>query len=360
MNKKLPFILVAAVIAAILVAIFLFRQNPQVQKPQPEAKAKVSVQAAPLAIQETNSLDASNLTSLREIARNPSLSSTGATASYEMRLAIADRLNTNEAFLRWATNAVSTAVLHIASSKNFHIHGADLTNANALRINVKATLSGLRGEASYDPNTNSGGPVQFIIEGGTNPIVTMVQDPYGMATYQLNPKQAGSDAYPREVARMDWSGASAPLDKSEIEAAARNAYLAMTGSPMPDGLQVNIDVPPVTDGTVHDPSIQITGNQSATVATVNNQRYPFADFEFINSGTQARVFSGEMFQSAAGTGAFVELFTTQSRSGVQNSVIDLGEKFLSPTGDWENEVLSTLGSTPQDQVLKRVWSIPNR
>lgn len=282
------------------------------------------------------------------------MSATGATASYEMRLAIADRLNTNEAFLRWATNAVATAVFHLASSKDFHIHGADLTNTNALRIDVKATLSGLRGEASYDPDANSRGPVQFIIEGGTNPIVTMVQDPYGMAGYQLNPKQAGSDTYTRDVARMDWSSATAPLDKAQIEDAARNAYLAMTGSPMPDGVQVNIDVPPVTDGTVRDPSIQISENQGATVATVNNQRYPFADFEFINSESQARVFSGEMIQSAAGTGAFVELFTTQSRSGVQNSVIDLGQEFLSPSGDWQNEVLSKLGSTPQDQVLKKM------
>lgn len=360
MNKKLPFILIAAVAAAFLVAILLFRQNPQVKNLPPEAKAKTSVQATPAAVQETDSVVASNLISLRQIARNPSMSATGATASYEMRLAIADRLNTNEAFLRWATNAVATAVFHLASSKDFHIHGADLANTNAMRIDVKATLSGLRGEASYDPDTNSRGPVQFIIEGGTNPIVTMVQDPYGMAGYQLNPKQAGSDTYPRDVARMDWSSATAPLDKAQIEDAARNAYLAMTGSPMPNGVQVNIDVPPVTDGTVRDPSIQISGNQGATVATVNNQRYPFADFEFINSETQARVFSGEMIQSAAGTGAFVELFTTQSRSGAQNSVIDLGQEFLSPSGDWQNEVLSKLGSTPQDQVLKRVWSIPNR
>jgi hypothetical protein len=181
-----------------------------------------------------------------------------------------------------------------------------------------------------------------------------------MPSYQLNPKQAGSEEYPREVGRMDWSGATTPLDQSHVETAARNAYLALTGSPLPDGVQVNVDVPPVTDGMIRDPSVQITGNQGATVATLNNQRYPFADFAFINPDTQARVFSGEMFQSAAGSGEFVELFTTQSRSSVQNSLIDLGEKFLSADGAWENEVLAKLGSTPQDQVLKRVWSIPNR
>lgn len=359
MKKKLSFI-AAALAVAVLVAIFLFRQNPHVENVVPKTKAAAIVQVTPIVVRETNAVAASNVISLREIARNPSLSATGATASYEMRLAIADRLNTNEAFLRWATNAVTTAVLHLTSSKDFHIHGADLTDTNALRIDVKATLSGLRGEASYDPDTNSRGPVQFIIEGGTNPIATMIQDPYGMANYQLNPKQAGSGTYPREVARMDWNGAAVPLDNSQVEAAARNAYLAMTGSPMPDGVQVNIDTPPVTDGSIRDPSVQISGNQSATVATVNNQRYPFADFTFINPETQARVFSGEMCQSSAGTGEFVELFTTQSRSAVQNSVIDLGEEFLSPNGDWENEVLTKVSSTPQDQVLKKVWNIPNR
>lgn len=72
MKEKLPFILVAAVTAAFLVAILLFRLYPQVKNPPPEAKAKTSVQATPAVVQETDSVVASNLISLREIARNPS------------------------------------------------------------------------------------------------------------------------------------------------------------------------------------------------------------------------------------------------------------------------------------------------
>jgi hypothetical protein len=67
-----------------------------------------------------------------------------------------------------------------------------------------------------------------------------------------------------------------------------------------------------------------------------------------------------MVQSSAGTGEFVELFTTQSRFSVQNSIIDLGQMFLSPSGEWAQDVLSGLGTTSQEEVLKRVWKIPNR
>jgi hypothetical protein len=159
---------------------------------------------------------------------------------------------------------------------------------------------------------------------------------------------------------MDWGEATSPMDTSGVEAAARAAYFAMTGAQMPDGLQAKIDAPTITDPMVSDPSVQVTGNPNATVATVNNQRFPFVDFEFVNPASGDRILSGEMVQSSAGTGEFVELFTTQSRFSVQNSIIDLGQMFLSPSGEWAQDVLSGLGTTSQEEVLKRVWKIPNR
>ena len=341
----------------VLVGILIFgRRGADTETPVIENKIVVTAQPT----FRLPSSDASSVLRLRELAHNPSVSSAGATASYELRLAVADRLTTNETFRRWATNAVTTAACNLASRKEFHIHGANLMNSNSLQIEVGVAISGLRGEAVFDSDTNSRGPITFVVEGGTNPTVTMVRDPYGMATYQLNPSQAGSSSYPRHVARMDWGEATSPMDTSGVEAAARAAYFAMTGAQMPDGLQAKIDAPTITDPMVSDPSVQVTGNPNATVATVNNQRFPFVDFEFVNPASGDRILSGEMVQSSAGTGEFVELFTTQSRFSVQNSIIDLGQMFLSPSGEWAQDVLSGLGTTSQEEVLKRVWKIPNR
>jgi YD repeat-containing protein len=48
-----------------------------------------------------------SLSKLSQMASNPSTTVTGATASYEVRQLIADRLSTNEAFLLWVTNRLN-------------------------------------------------------------------------------------------------------------------------------------------------------------------------------------------------------------------------------------------------------------
>jgi hypothetical protein len=286
------------------------------------------------------------------------MTATGATTSYEIRLAIADRLGTNEAFLRWATAAVSTAVCKLAQGKSAPIYGAAGLTSSNLQITASANVGGLYAEATYERDTNSDGPICFIIEGGTNPIIGSLRNPYRMEAYQLDPKAAESPFYPRKIARMDWGNAAAPLDQARVEAMAREAYIAMTGTLIPDGDQAIIRVPAVTDWTFQDPAVQVTGKPGATVRTINNERYPFAEFEFFDPATNDRIFRGQMVQTSPGRGEIVELFTTPSTECFQNSLIDLAQQFL--PGDWAQEVQAKFGSTPPDQVLKRVWRIPDR
>jgi hypothetical protein len=296
---------------------------------------------------------------LRSIARNVSMTATGAIASYEVRGMIADRLRTNEAFLRWATNAATTAVGKLAGNAKIPIHGTKGLAADNLKLSVDVRAAGgLYAEAVYDQNTNSEGPLYFIVEGGTNPVVGLVQNQYRMASYQLDPQSWGSSQYPRTVGRMDWGNATSPLDPSLVEGMAKEAYFAMTGSELPPNLVPKIDVSGVTDPTVQDPDVQVIGKQGATVATVNNQRYPFAIFQFGEPDTLNQPFSGEMFQSQPGQPEIVNLFVVPN---LRNAVLELGDEFLGPSsGDWAQEVLNNVGSTPSDQVLRKMWKMPNR
>jgi len=296
---------------------------------------------------------------LQDIAANVSMTATGAVAGYEVRQIIAEHLRTNEPFLRWATNTVTSAVTKLATNANIPIYGARGLTPGKLQVSVDVKpVGGLYAEAVYDPDTNSEGPLSFGVEGGTNPLIVLVQNQYRMSSYQLDPQSWGSQQYPRNVGRMDWAGATAPLDATQVEAVARQAYFAMTANEVPPTLVAKIDISPTTDPRVQDPSVKVIGKQGATVATVNNQRYPFAIFQFGEPGTLNQPFSGEMVQTEPGQAQVVNLVLAANLRG---AVLELGDQFLGASSEnWAQEVLSSVGSTPPEDVLRKMWRIPNR
>src|SRR5262249_55639357 len=118
-----------------------------------------------------------SLDDLRALSSNASNTAEGATMSYEIREMIADRLATNETFRQWATAVVTTSVCKLVRNPRLTVYGSTgICPSNmAVQVDVRP-VGGLRATAVYDPNTNSEGPLKFIVEGGANPSVTMVQN----------------------------------------------------------------------------------------------------------------------------------------------------------------------------------------
>ncbi len=344
MNKR-AFVFVS--LAAILVVAFVvFRPSHRANAPSPTA---ANPPTKSLTVRRDSAgLAQTNLAKLLTIVSNPEKTGRGAIASYEAREIIADRLRTNEAFRLWATNQVWRAVARIMQNPKLHIYGTSNLTTNNIAVTVDTQpVGGLLAVACYYPDTNGSNLLTFNVEGGTNPVIEMIQDNNHLI--DLLP--------PQHWGLSDWSGATRPLDPAFIQEIAQAAYTEMSGNPLPANLVFHCDTGPITDRTVHDPNVIVTGSHSMTVATTANQRYPFASFGYKDPIWDGDTFSGQIIQTQSGQAEIVELFYPP---WIQQSIMELASVFLSgESPDWPGEVLSEVGTTPPDQVLKKLWQMPN-
>ncbi len=354
-------------IGAVLVAVLVMshsRSQAGLYQPLPvRSTSNLPVATAVIARSTINSPAGDSLLKLREMSSNPRMTAEGAITSYEIRGMIADRLRTNEAFCEWATSAVVTAVCNLAQNPNFSIYGTTGLSSNDLNISVDVvSVGGLRGTASYAPDTNSEESVEFVVEGGTNACVSMVQNRCRAFDYQTDEANFQTPTNPGHVGHMDWGNAKQPLSTNQLVEMSREAYSAMTGKWLAGTVQAKIDESAVIDPTIADPSVQVIGTPGARVATTLNRRYPYAWVSFAATNASFQPFNGELFQTRTGRGEFVKMIAFgRSKDQVQTAVFQLADQFLTPEStNWAQEVLTNVGSTPPDQVLKKTWKMPER
>lgn len=142
---------------------------------------------------------------------------------------IAERLRTNQAFLEWGTNVTAALITRFITNGSVPVYGTAGLTANALqfyKVTAQAPV-GLDAEAIYDPHPDREGPLIFIVQGGVNPTIQMIENQYRVETYQLDPDLW--KRYPRHIERMDWSHAAQPLHREQVRALAYRAFNEMTG-----------------------------------------------------------------------------------------------------------------------------------
>jgi hypothetical protein len=272
---------------------------------------------------------------------------------------IAERLRTNQAFLEWGTNVTAAIVIRFITNGSVPVYGsAGLTAENLQFYKVTAQAPvGLDAEVVYDPHPDSEGPLIFIIQGGGNPTIQMVQNQYRLEAYQLDPEMW--KRYQRHIGRMDWSHAVQPLDKEQVRSLAYRAFNEMTGVDLRafslEKSEVNVEE--FRDPDAAHPEVNVTGNINARLYTPKDKLYPFADFRFDDNGAGHRPnisFSGEMVQTSPGHGEFVELFAVVSKT---EAIFELGEKFLGQ-GTWEQAMLDnvrSLNTQQRGEVYRRIF-----
>lgn len=234
--------------------------------------------------------------------------------------------------------------------------GLTAENLQFYKVTAQAPV-GLDAEAVYDPHPDSEGPLIFVIQGGANPTIQMVQNQYREETYQLDPELWKRN--PRHIGRMDWSHAMQPLDKEQVRSLAYRAFNEMTGLDLGSfSLQKSeVSVEGIRNPDAAHPEVTITGNMNAKLYTPKDNLYPFADFRFDDDGGAhpARVaFSGEMVQTSAGHGEFVKLFAVVRKT---EAIFELGEKFFGQ-GTWEQAMLDnvrSLNTEQRGQVYRRIF-----
>jgi len=268
---------------------------------------------------------------------------------------IAERLRTNSAFLEWATNAVTSVIMRFVTNGDVPIYGTTGLTAGALQFD-KVTAEaprGLQARAMFDPHPTTEGPLVFIVEGGVNPTIQLVQNGYRIESYQLSPEYW--DRAPRKIGRMDWSCAVAPLDKNQVDAMARNAFHEMTGLDLKSfNVVTKMDTEKILNTSAIHPEVTVTGNLNAKLFSPKDYVYPFATFEYSDSNFSRVPFSGEMVQSSSGRGEFVKLFAVSRNP---DALFELGEKFIGQ-GTWEQNLLfevRSMNTEERGQVYRRVF-----
>jgi hypothetical protein len=107
MKAKL-LILLAFCVCLVVVIVVLRSGSRRTVQTMPVQNSKAIPAMALLSNRNSDVLITNDsISKLSQMASNPSTTVTGATASYEVRQLIADRLSTNEAFLLWATNRLN-------------------------------------------------------------------------------------------------------------------------------------------------------------------------------------------------------------------------------------------------------------
>lgn len=267
---------------------------------------------------------------------------------------IAEQLRTNDAFLNWASNAAKMTVLEFFEHQDVPVYRSAGLTAETLQIQ-NVTVNGLVGiyaELAYDPDPAHEGSLDFLVEGGIRPTILRIENGYRMAAHQLFPGYW--DQCPRQIGRTDWSGATAPLDDSQINRLAQKAFYEMTGRELSSFHLQNtkIDTTGVPNPDAPQKAV-FTGNLSGKINSRNDFVYPFATFSFDDGNFFQVAFSGEMLQTTPGHGEFVELFAPMRKT---EAIFELGEKFLGQ-GTWEQAMLDKVRSLNADergQIYRRI------
>ena len=269
---------------------------------------------------------------------------------------IAERLKTNDAFLKWATNAATSVIARFMLQGSSPIYGSRGFKVDALHF-YKVTVSALTGfeaKADYDPNPSNEGPLDFMLEGGIRPTLLRVQNGYRMEGYQIDPESW--KRAPRNIGRMDWSFSVAPLDKNQVDTLARRAFHEMTGLDLSDfNAEAKIRTPEILNPEAVHSDVKVTGNINARLfSKPKDYVYPFAIFQYDKLDPALVFFSGEMVQTSAAHGEFVSLFAGVRKT---EAIFELGEKFLGQ-GTWEQEFITkvrAMNTEERGQVYRRVF-----
>jgi hypothetical protein len=343
----------SAVLAASVFLFLLAHKGDRIAAPA--APSDVATNQLPVAPAVVTNLSAAELGKLL-IADYHSTNEHEAITSALAHQLIAEQLRTNEAFLEWASNTVKAVIVRFVKEGNIPVYGAGGLSGDALRFQ-KVTVDGqvgLHAEAAYDPNPKTEGPLEFIVEGGTHPTILRVRNSYRVASYQLSSQD--SHRSPRTIARMDWSGAVRPLDENNLNSLARRAFLEMTGQDLASFHLTNakIESERVLNPNSSRSGVTVSGNLTAKLYSPNDYVYPFAAFSYDDGASRQVAFSGEMMQTSAGRGEFVEVFAVVRKT---EAIFELGEKFLGQ-GTWEQAMLDnvrSLNTEQRGQIYRRIF-----
>ena len=325
-----------ALLLIVGIAIRSVRNNHQ--RTDNQVLIKESVAVGPVA--QTN-----GLVKLHQVLRDyGSTNNESFMTSILVRQLIAEQLLANEGFLEWGTNAAKMAIVKFLNG-DVPIYEVSNVNPDDLKIEHVTVFakSGLHVDIRYHA-------LQITVDGGTNLIVTMVENPYKMEDYQIDP------SHRRE--RMDWSHAARPLDKHLVDRMARDAFAQMTARNL-DEFKVTPDIqtPDILNFDVKRPDVQVTGIPGANLISSTDKVYLFAQFFYRIQGSAYCPFNGEVVQTSDGHGEFVKLFAPV---GSPDAMLSLAKKFLAPQSEnWDQNLLDqvrSMNTEQQGEVYRRVFS----
>jgi len=353
MKFKFLILVLTGAVALILILLPLFRENSKEGNhvAQPAQRAALP---QPRGVESNEALKELHSMLVDDFL---STNSEASVTSSIARQLICERLNTNRAFLVWATNAAKSVILRFITNGNVPVYGATSLTADALEFNkvTAFVLFGLQADARFDPNPSTEGPLDFVVEGGIHPTIQRIENGYRMESYQINP-QSWKWA-PRKIGRMDWSSAAAPLDKNQVDRLARNAFQEMTGLGLDTfDVETKIETPGILNPDAVHPDVTVTGIPNARLYSIpKDYLFPFATFKYGDSGSVRVPFSGEMVQTSPGRGEFVSLFAITSKRG---AMFELGEEFLGH-GTWEQKFLAevrAMNTEERERVYRRIFN----
>jgi hypothetical protein len=343
MRAKLLAVVLIVIFVAALILLPRFRVSP--------GNGKVSQQN----ITSTNVVTNPEIQRLRDVVND--YHSTNHQTSFTSVIThelIAEQLKTNAAFLEWATNVAVTTIADFVKNGRVPIYGITNFSTDALQFD-KVTVdswNGLYARAYYDPTPTSEGPLEFIVEGGVHPQITRIQNGYRMQRYQLDPSLWTSA--PRNLGRMDWSGATAPLNKITVKMMVEPAFDELTGMDLASlHIEPEISTPKILNKDASHPDEIVAGeNPHAKLYSSRDYVYPFATFSI--NYTNVILFEGEIVQTSAGYGEFVSITTLKRNT---QALFDFGEKFLGQ-GTWEQDLLdqvNSMNSQQRGEVYRRIF-----
>jgi hypothetical protein len=349
MRAKLLIVILIVPIVAALILLPRFRVSP--------GNGKVSRQS----MSSTNVVVAVSIVTNPEIERLRDVVNDYHSTNHHTSFAsvithelIAEQLKTNAAFLEWATNVAATTIADFVKNGGVPIYGITNFSADALQFD-KVTVdswNGLFARAIYDPTPTLEGPLEFNVEGGIHPLITRIQNGYRMEKYQLDPSLW--TRAPRNLGRMDWSGATAPLNKSIVKMMVEQAFHELTGMNL-DTLHIGLEIstPEILNTDASHPTETVAGeNAHAKLYSSKDYLYPFATFSI--NYTNVVLFEGEIVQTSAERGEFVSITTLERNT---QALFDFGEKFLG-NGTWERDMLDQVNSMNKEQqreVYQRIF-----
>ena len=351
-NQKYIAVLVLAGIV-IAIVVFWFARRPESSRLV--TSGGIANQAAFMSVEAATNESIMNLHKLLVDDYNSTNSHDSVTSLITHQL-IAESLRTNGAFLEWATNVATAVIMRFVTNSSIPVYGIAGLTPDALSFeDVSADAPrGLQVRAVFDPNPSNEGPLIFIVEGGVHPTIQLIENPFRVESYQLNPDSWQRSR--RNVRRMDWSVASTPLDSNSVDEIAQKAFFEMTLTNLQSfKVATKINIEKFLNTNAKHPEVTVTGNPNFKLFTPKDYVYPFATFEYHEVGGSRMSFSGEMAQTAPGQGEFVKLLAVNRNP---DALFELGEKFLG-VGTWEGNMLeqvNSMNTTQRGEVYRRLFA----